>query len=86
MPLNVRLDEDTQRRLERMARTTGRSKSDLIREAIVRLDEALDEEQGPTLYEQLREYIGIANLGPGDRAARAEELLKEEGFGREKRR
>ncbi len=85
MPVSVRLDESTQRRLERMARTTGRSKSDLIREAIVRLDEALDEEEGPTLYEQLREYIGIVKSGPNDRAARAEKLLEEEGFGRNKR-
>jgi Arc/MetJ-type ribon-helix-helix transcriptional regulator len=86
MPVSVRLDRSTQMRLERLARTTGRSKSDLIREAIVRLDETLDPAKGPTLYEQLREYIGIADLGPGDRATRAEELLEEEGFGRKKRR
>jgi Arc/MetJ-type ribon-helix-helix transcriptional regulator len=84
MPTSVRLDKQTEARLERMARTTGRTKSDLIREAIVRLDEALTGDGGPALHEQLREYIGAVHLEPSDRARRAEELLRE-GFGRKKR-
>lgn len=84
MPTSVRLDKNTETRLERLARTTGRTKSDLIREAIVRLDEALNGKEGPTLYDQLREHIGVVDLGPSDRARRSEELLRE-GFGRKKR-
>ena len=84
MPTSVRLDKQAQARLERLARITGRSKPDLIGEAIARLDETLNGETGPTLYEQLRECIGVVNLGPGDRARRAEQLLRE-GLGRQKR-
>jgi Arc/MetJ-type ribon-helix-helix transcriptional regulator len=85
MPASVRLDRNTQARLDRLVRTTGRTKSDLIREAIVRLDEALNGEEGPTLQDQLGGYVGLVNLGPGDRARRSEELLRR-GFGRGKER
>jgi Arc/MetJ-type ribon-helix-helix transcriptional regulator len=73
MPVSVRLDQSLQQRLERMARTSGRTKSDLIREAIIRLDEALGEAREQTLYEQFREYIGVVSLGRGARAARSDE-------------
>lgn len=85
MPTSVRLDKQAQARLERLARITGRSKSDLMREAIARLDEMLNGDAAPTLYEQWRDVVGIVNRGPGDRARRAEELLRE-GLGRRKRR
>ncbi|MBI2072654.1 MAG: CopG family transcriptional regulator [Gemmatimonadetes bacterium] len=84
MPTSVRLDKQAQARLERLARITGRTKSDLMREAIARLDETLNGDAAPTLYEQWHEVIGIVNLGPGDRARRAEELLRQ-GLGRKKR-
>jgi hypothetical protein len=84
MPTSVRLDKQAQARLERLARITGRSKSDLMREAIARLDEMLNGDAAPTLYDQWRDVIGIVNLGPGDRARQAEELLRE-GLGRKKR-
>src|SRR3972149_4821379 len=74
MPTSVRLDKQAQARLERLARITGRSKSELMREAIARLDETLNGETGPTLYEQLRECIGVVNLGPGDRGRRGGQL------------
>jgi predicted DNA-binding protein len=82
MPISVRLDSETEQRLQRMASRTGRTKSDLVREAIVRLDEALEPPEDLTLYERLREYIGVADLGPRARAERSEEVLQEEGFGR----
>jgi hypothetical protein len=81
MPTSVRIDKRAQARLERLARITGRSKSDLMREAIARLDELLDGGAAPNLYDQWHDVIGIVNLGPGDRARRAEELLRR-GFGR----
>ena len=84
MPTSIRLDNQARARLDRLARTTGRSKSDLIREAIARLDEALTGEEGPTLYEQMRDCIGVVKLGPGDRARQAERLLRE-GLVRKKR-
>ena len=84
MPISVRLDKKTQARLERLARTTGRTKSELIREAIDRLDEAVESEEGHSTYDRLSSYIGTADLGAGNRAERAEEILRE-GFGRKKR-
>lgn len=84
MPTSVRLDKKTGANLERLARATGRTKSDLIREAITRLDNALLTETGPSTYERLSRYVGVARLGRGERAARAEEILRE-GFGRKKR-
>ena len=85
MPTSVRLDKSTERRLQRLVSDTGRSKSDLIREAIARLDVSLDATGGPTVYERLEGYIGVGNLEPGDRARRAEEILRE-GLGRTKAR
>lgn len=84
MPTSVRLDKQAQARLERLARLTGRTKSDLMREAITRLDEILNSDASATLYEQLREYVGVVDLGPGDRARSAERLLRE-SLGRKKR-
>ena len=84
MPTSVRLDRQSQARLDRLAQVTGRTKSDLIREALARLDESLATEGGASTYVRLSRYIGVGRLGPGDRAARAEEVLRK-GFGRKKR-
>lgn len=77
MPTSVRLDLEAERSLARLSRLTGRSKSELIREAIRRLGERLDAEEGPVAYERLKQVIGVAHQGPGDRAARSEEILRE---------
>jgi hypothetical protein len=82
MPTSVRLDKLSETRLERLARSTGRTKSDLIREALARLDETLSD-GGASAYEALSRYIGVVRLGPDNRAERAEEVLRE-GFGRKK--
>jgi Arc/MetJ-type ribon-helix-helix transcriptional regulator len=84
MPTSVRLDQNTQARLDRLARATGRSKSSLIREAIARLDADLPTAGSPSTYDRLRRYIGVDRLGPGDRAVRAEEILRE-GFGQQRK-
>ena len=79
MATSVRLDTKTERALDRMARRTGRTKSDLIREAVQQMaaNMAGDSEQGQTAYDRLADIIGIVNRGPGDRAARSEEILRE---------
>ncbi|MEX2283573.1 MAG: ribbon-helix-helix domain-containing protein [Gemmatimonadota bacterium] len=84
MPTSVRLDKQTEQRLERLARLTGRTKSGLIRDAIMSLDESFQSNSGQSAYERLSRYVGVVRLGPGDRARRAEELLRA-GFGRKKK-
>lgn len=78
MVTSVRLDPQTERKLSRLAEKAGKSKSEIIRDAINKMSsEDAGDESGKTLYEQLGPYIGIVSLGPGNRAARSEELLRE---------
>jgi predicted DNA-binding protein len=78
MVTSVRLDSKTERALDRMARRTGRTKSNLIREAVQQMATSMagDSEQSQTAYDRLVDIVGIVNRGPGDRAARSEEILR----------
>ena len=82
MPTSVRLDRASEARLAKLARMTGRTKSEVIREALARLDESVSGEGGSS-FDRLQRFIGVARLGVGDRAERAEEILRA-GFGRRK--
>ena len=67
MPTSVRLDTETETLLRRMARTNGRTKSDILREAVVRLAEehsASSPADGP--YALIADLVGIARGGPRD--------------------
>ncbi|MGH2396592.1 MAG: ribbon-helix-helix protein, CopG family [bacterium] len=77
MVTSVRLDPATERSLTKMSRVTGRTKSDLIRQAVQGLTAQVDRQLkgGPTAYDRLLDMIGIVDLGSGSRAARSEELL-----------
>lgn len=78
MPTSVRLDRKSEAILQRLARMTGRTKSDIIREAIERLEAYMDESSGSiTLYDRIVDLVGIGHGGPRDLAARSEELLRE---------
>lgn len=79
MVTSVRLDTKTERALDRMARLTGKTKSDLIREAVQQMTArtARDSEGGPTAYDRLADLIGLVDRGAGDRAARSEEILSQ---------
>src|SRR6516162_2723944 len=82
MVLTVRLDPKTQQRLAQLARATGRSQSEIVRDALRRY--ALPVERERTLYDRFADVIGIVNLGPGDRARRIEEILHQR-FARSRR-
>lgn len=87
MVTSVRLDAATEQTLTRLARATGKTKSELIREALRKFSErALDASAGVTAYDRLADVVGIANLGRGDRAARSEEILRSFFATRRKRR
>jgi hypothetical protein len=67
MPTSVRLDTETETLLRRLARTSGRTKSDILREAVVRLAEehsASSPADGP--YALIADLVGIAQGGPRD--------------------
>jgi len=76
MPTSVRLDPETEALLREMARRTGRTKSDILREAVMLL---VQSEQGGvkrTPYETVADLLGIAEGGPSDLARRGREILK----------
>ncbi len=59
MALSLRLDPETERLVNRLARTRGQTKSDVLREAL----RALAREQaaprsGPTVYDAIAQHIG----------------------------
>lgn len=68
MPISVRLDDRTERAVRRLAKQGGRTKSDVIREAIA----TLEEQQKPpsavatTAYDRLAHLIGGAGSGGRD--------------------
>lgn len=78
MVTSVRLDPATERSLKKMSKVTGRTKSDLIRQAVQGLTAQVDRQLkgGPTAYDRLLDMIGVVDLGSGSRAARSEELLR----------
>lgn len=79
MVTSVRLDTKTERALGRMAKLSGKTKSALIREAVQQMTATADRDssRGPTAYDRFADVIGLVARGPGARAARSEEILKE---------
>lgn len=79
MVTSVRLDTRTEQALDRMARMTGRTKSDLIREAVQQMTAGASRqlERSPTAYDRLADLIGAVDRGPGARASRGEEILRQ---------
>lgn len=67
MPLTVRLDPKTERLIQRLARKRGRSKSEVIRDAIdILAKHAQEQEQTERPYEAVRDLIGSVRGGPSD--------------------
>ena len=87
MPTSVRLNPKTESMLRRIARRTGRSKSQVIREALLRLTEQTSEPAaGRSLYHRIKDLVGVSSGGPPDLASRSEEYLRELFAGRRNRR
>lgn len=65
MPISVRLDPETQALLGKLARASGRTKSDVLREALrhlARSQSADAAERSP--FEEISDLIGIGAGGP----------------------
>ncbi|MHB8730489.1 MAG: ribbon-helix-helix protein, CopG family [bacterium] len=74
----MRLDPDTEAILRRLARKAGRTKSSIIREAILRMSEThAAPKPGGSLHDQLADLIGVGHGGPSDLASRSEEILRD---------
>ncbi len=67
MPFSVRLDPPTDTRIRRLARRTGRTRSQVVREAIALYDAREQEPPGkrPTFYERIQHVVGRAHSGDG---------------------
>lgn len=65
MPISVRLDDRTERVVRRLARQTGRTRSDVIRQAIAVLErqEATASAATPTAHERMAHLIGGVGSG-----------------------
>jgi hypothetical protein len=86
MPTSVRLDPETESVVRRLARKTGRTKSSIIREAILKMaEDAIRPTSGPTLYDKMADLLGVGHGGPTDLASRSEEILRNV-FARRKRK
>ena len=67
MPVSVRLDPKTEEFVTRLARKKGRTKSEVIRQAIQALAEGQDAGKKPLRpYDAIAHLIGCARGGPRD--------------------
>lgn len=86
MPLTVRVDLKTERMLERLARQRGRTKSEVVRDAISVLAKSVDA-QGPAEhpYDKVRDLIGCVHGGPADLSVRTGEAFRRMLAGRHRK-
>jgi hypothetical protein len=77
MPISVRLDQKTESLVGRLARRTGRTKSEVIREglqALARAEGGVEGRSSP--YEAISHLIGCACGGPRNLSERTGEKLR----------
>lgn len=83
MPTSVRLDPETESLLKRLARVSGRSKSEVIREALHRLsEEAQRSGKQEDLYHSIADLVGITDHGPEHLAREHKKRFQEKLKGR----
>lgn len=68
MPFSLRLDPDTEARIRKLIATTGRSKADVVREAVAHYAvEAEAAAPGETsAFDRLKPFIGVVSTGGAD--------------------
>jgi predicted DNA-binding protein len=76
MPVSVRLDRETEGLVRRISKRSGRSKSQVIREAIRRLAREDTVNRGESVYDAISDLVGIADGGERNYGARSEEALR----------
>ena len=84
--ITVRLDVETERLVERVARLRKQSKSQVIRDAITALAKQEAPPAGPRRYEAITHLIGCVRGGPSDLSRRTGERFRRLLLERERRR
>jgi Arc/MetJ-type ribon-helix-helix transcriptional regulator len=64
MPFSIRFDSETESMIDRLARESGRSRSSVVREAVVRYASTVNSEK--SAYEWLKPLIGAIRSGRTD--------------------
>jgi len=78
MPVSVRLDKESEELLEKTARLSKTTKSEIIKRSIKEFCIPLIERERPGPYELVKDLIGRhPGSGRGDLAVRGEEILRE---------
>jgi len=90
MPMSLRLDAETERLVNRLARTRRQTKSEVLREAVRALaKEQQTSRSGPTLHDAIAHHIGCFDSGGMNLSAktgrRFAALLAERARGRRPR-
>jgi predicted transcriptional regulator len=64
MPFSLRLDSDTEARIRRLTRLTGRSKAAVIRDAVAQYAAEGDlVTRGETAFDRLGPFVGVIDTG-----------------------
>ncbi len=82
--LTVRLPEALVSEIEAELRERGLSKSDVVRERLIRATPG--DRQRPAAYERIADLIGSVDGLPPDLGARTKHYLKAMGYGRKRHR
>ena len=77
MPTSVKLDAETEALLRRLARTSGRTQSDILREALVRYSADREKDSADSPYALIADLVGIAQGGPTDLARRHKQAFRD---------
>jgi predicted DNA-binding protein len=78
MPLTVRVDVKTERLLQRLARKRGRTKSEVIRDAIGVLAKTVEAQEATERpFDKVRDLIGSVHGGPKDLSTRTGEAFRQ---------
>ena len=78
MPTSVRLDPETELLLKRLARRSGRSKSEVLRDALYRMAEPpATEDEAASVHSLISDLVGAAGQGPANLARRHKHAYRE---------
>ena len=73
--ITIRLPGTLRRRLDRVAKSVGRRRSDLARLAVQRYLDELEGESAPRPYERVRDLLGSVDSGVSDLGSRHRDHL-----------
>lgn len=69
MQAAISVDRETDARLDRLSSSTGRSKSDLVRDALIALEAAQsDESTDRSAFDLIGDLVGVGKDGPAELA------------------